>query len=57
LIRSSFKVRVQAALLLGKLGEKDGADALIKALADENTSVRAMAAQSLAVGGGTGAAA
>lgn len=43
----SFKVRVQAALLLGKLGEKAGTDALIKALDDENKSVRAVAAQSL----------
>jgi hypothetical protein len=58
LIDPSFKVRVQAALLLGKLGEKAGADALIKALADENTSVRAMAAQSLGkLGDAPGAAA
>jgi hypothetical protein len=48
----SFKVRVQAALLLGKLGEKGGADALIKALGDEDKSVRAMAAQSLGKLGG-----
>jgi hypothetical protein len=47
LIDPSFKVRVQAALLLGKLGDKSGADALVKALADDNKSVRAMAAQSL----------
>jgi hypothetical protein len=53
----SFKVRVQAALLLGKLGEKGGADALIKALGDEDRSVRAMAAQSLGKLGGAPAAA
>ena len=53
----SFKVRVQAALLLGKLGEKGGADALIRALEDENRSVRAMAAQSLGKLGGAAAAA
>jgi hypothetical protein len=48
----SFKVRVQAALLLGKLGDKGGADALIKALNDEDKSVRGMAAQSLGKLGG-----
>jgi hypothetical protein len=53
---SSFKVRVQAALLLGKLGDKGGADALIKALDDEDRSVRAMAAQSLGKVGGAAAA-
>jgi len=53
----SFKVRVQAALLLGKLGDKAGSEALIKALADENKSVRAMAAQSLGKLGGASAAA
>ena len=53
----SFKVRVQAALLLGKLGEKAGTDALIKALDDENKSVRAMAAQSLGKLGGAPAGA
>jgi hypothetical protein len=52
----SFKVRVQAALLLGKLGDKDGTAALIKALGDEDRSVRAMAAQSLGKLGGAGAA-
>ena len=49
---SSFKVRVQAALLLGKLGDKGGTNALIKALDDEDRSVRAMAAQSLGKLGG-----
>lgn len=53
---SSFKVRVQAALLLGKLGDQGGADALIKALDDEDRSVRAMAAQSLGKVGGAAAA-
>jgi hypothetical protein len=53
----SFKVRVQAALLLGKLGEKGGADALIKALGDEDKSVRAVAAQSLGKLGGAPATA
>lgn len=43
----SFKVRVQAALLLGKLGDKAALEGLTKALGDENKSVRAMAAQSL----------
>ena len=53
---SSFKVRVQAALLLGKLGDKGGTNALIKALDDEDRSVRAMAAQSLGkLGGGSAA--
>jgi hypothetical protein len=55
LIDPSFKVRVQAALLLGKLGDQAGTDPLIKALNDENKSVRAMAAQSLGKLGGPGA--
>jgi hypothetical protein len=53
----SFKVRIQAALLLGKLGDKAGGDALIKALNDEDKSVRAMAAQSLGKLGGAPATA
>jgi hypothetical protein len=57
LIDPSFKVRVQAALLLGKLGDKSATDALVKALDDENKSVRAMSAQSLGKLGGTSAAA
>jgi hypothetical protein len=44
---SSYKVRLQAALLLGKLGDRAASAALIKALGDENRTVRAMAAQSL----------
>jgi hypothetical protein len=45
---SSFKVRTQAALLLGKLGDKAAVPSLVKALEDESKTVRAMAAQSLA---------
>ena len=52
---SSFKVRTQAASLLGKLGDKAGVEPLIKALADENKTVRAMAAQSLGKLGGAAA--
>jgi len=44
---SSYKVRTQAALLLGKLGDPAGVEALIKALGDDNKTVRGMAAQSL----------
>jgi hypothetical protein len=52
----SFKVRTQAALLLGKLGDKAGIQPLVKALADDNKAVRAMAAQSLGKLGGEAAA-
>ena len=48
----SYKVRTQAALLLGKLGEPDGIEPLVKALDDDNKTVRAMAAQSLGKLGG-----
>jgi hypothetical protein len=44
----SYKVRVQAAPLLGKLGDPAGAVALAKALSDNNKTVRWMAAQALA---------
>jgi hypothetical protein len=44
---SSYKVRLQAALLLGRLGDRGGAEALIKALGDDHKMVRGMAAQSL----------
>jgi hypothetical protein len=44
----SYKVRVQAAQLLGKLGDPAAADPLVKALNDANKTVRWMAAQSLA---------
>jgi hypothetical protein len=48
----SFKVRTQAALLLGKLGDPAGVPPLIKALSDDGKTVRAMAAQSLGKLGG-----
>jgi hypothetical protein len=44
----SYKVRVQAAQLLGKLGDPAAAEPLVKALNDSNKTVRWMAAQSLA---------
>lgn len=47
LIDPSFKVRVQAALVLGKLGDARGAPALIEALRDENDTVRGAAAGAL----------
>lgn len=53
----SFKVRTQAALLLGKLGDKAGVDPLVRALGDDNKTVRAMAAQSLGKLGGDKASA
>jgi hypothetical protein len=43
----SYKVRVQAALILGKLLDKRAVPALIQALKDENESVRGVAATSL----------
>jgi len=43
----SYKVRLQAALLLGKLGDKAATPPLLKALGDKDRLVRAMAAQSL----------
>lgn len=48
----SFKVRTQAALLMGKLGDKAGVEPLIRALGDDNKTVRAMAAQALGKLGG-----
>ena len=44
---SSYKVRVQAALVLGKLGDKRAVPALVQALRDENETVRGVAATSL----------
>jgi hypothetical protein len=44
---SSYKVRVQAALVLGKLGDKRAVPALIQGLRDENETVRGVAATSL----------
>jgi hypothetical protein len=52
----SFKVRTQAALLLGRLGDKAGIAPLARALGDDNKTVRAMAAQSLGKLGGDKAA-
>src|SRR4051812_19582311 len=43
----SYKVRVQAALVLGKLKDKRAVPALMQALHDENESVRGVAAGSL----------
>ncbi len=53
----SYKVRVQAALVLGKLGDPAGVPPLTKALGDPNRMVRAIAAQSLGRLGVPGAAA
>ncbi len=43
----NYKVRVQAALVLGKLGDPTAVPALIKALADQNSTVRGIAAAAL----------
>lgn len=43
----SYKVRVQAALVLGKLADRRAVPALIQALRDENESVRGVAAGAL----------
>jgi hypothetical protein len=48
----SYKVRTQAALLMGKLGDPAGVDWLVKALGDDHKTVRGMAAQSLGKLGG-----
>ena len=40
----NYKVRVQAALVLGKLGDSSAVPSLIKALADQNSTVRGIAA-------------
>jgi hypothetical protein len=44
---SNYKVRVQAAIVLGKLGDVSAVDSLIKALEDPNKTVRGIAAQAL----------
>jgi hypothetical protein len=44
---SNYKVRVQAALVLGKLGDTRAVQPLIKALGDENRTVRGIAASAL----------
>jgi HEAT repeats len=43
----NYKVRVQAALVLGRLGDKAALPALVKALEDANKTVRAISAQAL----------
>src|SRR5512138_1420887 len=43
----SYKVRVQAALVLGKLGDKRAVPALVKALKDSNATVRAVSCGAL----------
>jgi hypothetical protein len=43
----SYKVKVQAALVLGKLNDKRAVPALLEALRDENETVRGMAVLSL----------
>jgi len=52
----SYKVRVSAALTLGKVGGAAAVPALIKALGDQNNSVRGIAAQSLGKIGDSAAA-
>jgi hypothetical protein len=44
---TNYKVRVQAALVLGRLGDKTAVPSLIKALSDTNKTVRAISAQAL----------
>jgi len=44
---ANFKVRVQAALVLGKLHDTSASPCLTKSFADPNPAVRAMAAQAL----------
>jgi hypothetical protein len=44
---TNYKVRVQAALVLGRLGDHSAVPSLVKALADANKTVRAIAAQAL----------
>ena len=44
---ANYKVRVQAALVLGKMGDASGASCLTRALEDANRTVRAVAAEAL----------
>jgi len=44
---TNYKIRVQAALVLGRLADPRATQALIKALADPNKTVRGIAAQAL----------
>jgi len=43
----NYKVRIQAALVLGRLGDASAVPALVKALDDSNKGVRAIVAQAL----------
>lgn len=43
----NYKVRVQAALVLGKLGDPSAVPSLIRALGDQNSTVRGIAASAL----------
>jgi hypothetical protein len=52
----SYKVKVSAALTLGRVGGSAAVPALVKALADPNNSVRGIAAQSLGKIGDSAAA-
>jgi hypothetical protein len=52
----NYKVRLQAALVLGKLADPRAVPALIKALADANKTVRGIAAQALGQLGDSAAA-
>jgi hypothetical protein len=52
---TNYKVRVQAALVLGKLGDPRAVQPLIKALADQNKTVRGIAASALGQLGDTAA--
>jgi hypothetical protein len=54
---SNYKVRLQAALLLGKVGDRAAIGPLTRALDDKDRLVRGMAAQSLGRLGATDAAA
>jgi hypothetical protein len=53
---SNYKVRVQAALVLGKLGDNRAVPPLIKALGDANKTVRGIAASALGQLGDSSAA-
>jgi len=53
---ANYKVRVQAALVLGKMGDVAATPCLVKAFGDQNRTVRAMSAQALGQIGDTGAA-
>jgi hypothetical protein len=53
---ANYKVRVQAALVLGKMGDVAATPCLLKAFGDQNRTVRAMSAQALGQIGDTGAA-